>query len=243
MSHRCEAQIRLDWDFLPGVRSLAFATKVNTGMTMSIARALRRSTDQEIGRSAQDIGASAARIYKLLWEGEFVNHNGTRQKVNGDISKIAQIEGLDAMDKALLQNYHFISTRISGTRQIRRNIRHLVFSSRIFYGVPVFMTFTPSERHSGLAIRLYRGRGNDPAYSDLSEQQRLCLSYQYPTLCPAKQEDDETCVVDLPVRRPQNDYSKRSSLLRIRVQCNEPSCLACTPRLQDVSQLPTLRIV
>ena len=29
MPHRCEAQIRLDWDFLPGVRSLAFATKVN----------------------------------------------------------------------------------------------------------------------------------------------------------------------------------------------------------------------
>ena len=57
-----------------------------------------------------------------------------------------------------------MSGKIAGTRQIRRSIFHMVFSSRIVYGNPVFMTVTPSERHSGLAIRLYRGRSSDPAY-------------------------------------------------------------------------------
>ena len=102
------------------------------------------------------------------------------------------------MEKALLQNYFFMSTRISGTRQIRRSIRFLVFSSRIFDGVPVFMTFTPSERHSGLAIRLYRGRANDPAYAKLSEKEARCLSHDYPKLCPEPSPKDETVVVDLP---------------------------------------------
>ena len=55
-----------------------------------------------------------------------------------------------------------MSSRLAGTRQVRNSIRHIIFSSRVFYGIPVFMTFTPSERHNGLMIRLYRGRVKDP---------------------------------------------------------------------------------
>ena len=116
-----------------------------------------------------DIGAATVRIYKLLWEGEYVNAAGKRVPVKGDISKIGQIIGLTSTEKAMLQNHHFMSSRLAGTRQVRNSIRHIVFSSRIFYGAPVFMTFTPSERHSGLAIRLYRGRRNDPAFAGAAQ--------------------------------------------------------------------------
>ena len=52
MACRCEAQIRQDLDFSPGLRSLSFATKVNQGVSLSIKRALRRGgTDST---SAQD---------------------------------------------------------------------------------------------------------------------------------------------------------------------------------------------
>ena len=74
--------------------------------------------------------------------------------MRGDISKITKIIGLKNTEKVLLANFHFMSSRIPGTRQVRNSIRHIIFSSRIFYGVPVFMTLIPSERHSGLAIRL-----------------------------------------------------------------------------------------
>ena len=53
---------------------------------------------------------------------------GRRQKVKGDISKIHQIIGLSAAEKALLRNYNLMSSRIAGTRQIRNSIRHMVFS-------------------------------------------------------------------------------------------------------------------
>ena len=42
---RCEAQFRSDWDFNPGIMSLAFASKVNLSVSMSINRALRRGAD------------------------------------------------------------------------------------------------------------------------------------------------------------------------------------------------------
>ena len=91
-------------------------------------------------------------------------NNGQRLPIRGDISKIEQIIGLTDTQKALIRNYHFMSSRIAGTRQIRSSIRHMVFASRIPYGVPLFVTVTPSERHSGLAVHLFRGRLRDPAY-------------------------------------------------------------------------------
>ena len=120
--------------------------------------------------------------------------------MRGDISKISQIIGLRDTERALLKNYHFMSSRLAGTRQVRNSIRHIVFSSRIFYGAPVFMTFTPSERHSGLAIRLSRGRQNDPAFTGAAQVVKPWIGRDSPSLCPQAEEDaeDETAEVDLP---------------------------------------------
>jgi hypothetical protein len=52
-------------------------------------------------------------------------------------------QGLSARELAMVRNYNFMSSRIPGTRQVRNEIRHLIFASRAFYGVPVFMTITP----------------------------------------------------------------------------------------------------
>ena len=92
--------------------------------------------------------------------------------------------GLTPTEKAILQNYHFMSSRLAGTRQVRNSIRHIIFSSRVFYGVPVFLTLTPSERHSGLAIRLFRGRRNDPAYAGIAQDLGPYLDEDAPSLCP-----------------------------------------------------------
>ena len=185
MACRCEAQIRQDWDLGPGLRSLSFATKVNQGISMSIRRALSR--EEANSSSAQGIGEACSRIYKLLWDGEYLDSKGCRKQMKGDISKISQIIGLTPSERALLQNYQFMSSRLAGTRQVRSSIRFLVLSSRIFYGIPVFFSFTPTERHSGLALHLYRGRVNDPAYSKVSQDWKSCLGYQHPSLCPEEE--------------------------------------------------------
>ena len=162
MASRCESQIRFDWEFLPGIMSLNFASKVNLGMSLSINRALRRGAGAE--RLDEDIGKAAARIYELLMTGEY-EQNGRRLPMKGDISKLERVIGATDTERALIRNAHFMSARLQGTRQIRGSIRHVVFATRVVYGVPIFMTLTPSERHSGLAIRLFRGRRKDPAFT------------------------------------------------------------------------------
>ena len=77
-------------------------------------------------------------LYEKLWCGEYLDAAGRRLPVRGDLSKVHQIIGLTSTEKAMLKNFHFMSGRLAGTRQVRNSIRHIVFSSRIFYGTPVF---------------------------------------------------------------------------------------------------------
>jgi len=134
MASRVEYQIRADWDFQPGLFSLAFASRVNLGQPMAIKRALRRGAGEE--ETDESIGQAAIRIYNLLHTGEYEDALGRRVPVRGDILKITKIIGQKNTEKAFLANFHFMSSRIPGTRQVRNSIRHIIVSSRIFYGVP-----------------------------------------------------------------------------------------------------------
>ena len=94
---RCEYQFRADWDLNPGLLSLSFATKVNQGMSMSIQRALRKGA-----HSIEDdlkAGEAAARIYTLLWKGEYFDVAGRRHQIAGDITKIPYAIGLNETEK------------------------------------------------------------------------------------------------------------------------------------------------
>ena len=46
--------------------------------------------------------------------------------------------------------------KIEGTQEIRTLMRHNITAYRVFYGVPIMVTFTPNEKHSALIIRLSR---------------------------------------------------------------------------------------
>ena len=161
LPRRIDAQIRWGWDLSPSVWSLNVATMVNTGASSSIQRTSGRCRGEEAPE--RDIGEAAANIYKLLWEGEYMRPDCVRQRIQGDTANISDAIGLSATQRALVQNYRFMSARIPGTRQVRRSINHIVFISRIAYGLPLFMTATLSERHSILMIRLSRYRHMDPA--------------------------------------------------------------------------------
>ena len=204
LASRVEYNIRSDWDLLPGIWSLNFASQVNTMVSMSIKRCLRRGAAAVDGLSDTQISLATARIYEILWKGECEMH-GTRSRINGDMSKLPFAVGLNDVEKGLLTNYQFMSSMLAGTRQIRRRIRYLLFSSIVVYGPPVFMTFTPSERHSGLAIRLYRGRRNDPAYASEGHDAKdfaEYIGYDVPSLCPKTSqgidEEGEGVTIELP---------------------------------------------
>lgn len=193
MARRVEAQLRWDWDFLLAVWSLHFVTKVNLGVSMSIRKILQKCASEK--GNAAFIGRALEIIYKLLWSGEYRGPTGQRLKINCAVSKLPQAIGLTTAEQALFQNYNFMSSRIAGTRQLRRCINHVIFSSRNFYGLPVFLIFTPSERHSGLVVRFSRYRAGDPGIVEAAPEFTPWIGYDSPLL---QVNCDADCSVDLP---------------------------------------------
>jgi len=154
---RVESQIAWDFELLPGVWSLRFASQVNLGTSLAIKRALQKG--QHDNSAQEDIGKAAARIYELLAKGKYKQPGSNKiLPINGDLSKLSSAVDITPTQQALLRNYMFMSGKLAGTRQIRREINHLTFSAQVVYGLPVFLTFTPSERHSGLR-RIFLGVG------------------------------------------------------------------------------------
>ena len=92
---------------------------------MGINRALRRG--RAAGPTDADIGQAAKRIYDLLWNGHYTSKTtGCQVSVQGDLSKLTDIEGLRETELALIRNYQFMCTRLAGTRQARRCINHMI---------------------------------------------------------------------------------------------------------------------
>ena len=71
---------------------------------------------------------------------------------------------------------------MEGTQEQRHKIGHALLGARIVYGEALFITVSPSSRHSGLLLRLSRVRQNDPTLGfedmQLGEAQRLGSSHQ-----------------------------------------------------------------
>ena len=90
-----------------------------------------------------------------------------------------------------------MSSKLAGTRQVRKMIGHVITGARCVYCIPTFATVTPSERHSGLAFHLSRSRGNDPAIRIDNPEFHPFIPYDKPSLYQAS-DFDETVIIDLP---------------------------------------------
>lgn len=232
---RPEAQFQWDWQLCPAVLSLNFASLVNTSASLGLKRAMRMSGADAL--TDKDMGETLKSLYTKLMQGEYKDSAGRRHAVAGDVSKLAYIENLTDLERALLANMHFISSRLAGTRQMRRHIGHIVFSSRIFYGCPVFMTVTPSERHSGLCIRLMRYRRSDPALLDDQAQHfRQWIGPDSPSLCPSEADvGEETVEVDLEDYAALPDYDTRRAMT-----ARNPLCCVHAFKVMVKHELPSL---
>ena len=98
----------------------------------------------------------------------------------------------------------YVSSQLNGVQEVRTKIGDSLLGARIFHGEPLFVTISPSARHSGSVLRLSRVRPNDPCLRAediaLGEAQRLG-SVDYPSLHQGK----DTSLIDLP------DYDVRQT--------------------------------
>ena len=94
---------------------------------------------------------------------------------------------------------------MSRTQQIRLTMGHALFGARVEFGDPLFLTISPSSRHSGMCIRLSRYRRTDPAmWCDKAQSTSVpgWAGAEQPRIWQQKSNGDVTLYVpDYPLRR------------------------------------------
>ena len=108
--------------------------------------------------------------------GTFIR-NGKRQKINGDVGKLHMAANLSNAQKQLLANMRFRCAQVSGTQEMRTKIGHIGTWAAVQYGLGIFMTISPGERHNYLALRLCRYRGGDPFVACDTENAKVQKPY------------------------------------------------------------------
>lgn len=208
--------------------SLLFLSNVNAGMGVRLRRSVvRSSTEDFIDR---EIGLATARIYQFLWEGEYEAGDGKRLPLRGNISTLANVVGLIPLQKYIIQNCVHMSTRIPGTRQIRRMINHVDFASHAIYGCLLFAAVAPGGRHSGLGVALCRYCRNDSGLlSSSTSGFRLWIGYNSPSLYPIDGDAAEVVEIDFP------EYD-----LRRRMAGRDPLCCLMALRVMVGPVFPNL---
>ena len=73
----------------------------------------------------------------------------------------------------LLRNSRAIARNIEGTDEIRTIMRHDTHGYRIRYGLPLFVTISPDEKHNLIMLRMVRVRASDPAAAQDEFERKL----------------------------------------------------------------------
>lgn len=161
MARRVEGQLVRDWQLGFVSWNCRFKTAVNLSRTL-----WSYETVKENGKSvrvpAGDLEAAAISIVKSL-RGTYINPtNNKKLPVNGDLTKLKFVPGLTPVARRILNNAEATTKKMSGTQETRRQMRFDTIALRVKYGVPIFVTFSPDEKHNLLMLRLSRTRRKDP---------------------------------------------------------------------------------
>ena len=216
---RVESQFRCDWSCLVLLRNLHFRWSVLR------SKKLFNNLDVFAGKPAEDVAnqyiVAVQDLYKMLRNGTYKHQSGRQLPLKGDVCKLLHAEGVTPLQKQLLRNLQFVGAGISGVQGTRQHIGRCMTGGPVFYGLPLFLTLSPNERYSSLALRLSRYRVNDPLVRNYqgvdAPSLRRCAGKDYPSLCTppsARCRDPDDVVIDLPM------YDIRRALL-----AKDPVCI------------------
>ena len=162
ITRRVEQQLKRDWLLGFTMGSVLFRSMLNQCRTVYSYGKIRRA-DGSKGFTADELETGAISICQAL-DGKYKDLDGRLKKVNGDFTKVRYAANLNEAGKRLLLNLEHTSRQLKGTMEVRKLMRYETNAGRIRRGVPIFVTFSPDEKHNILMIRLHRSRANDPIH-------------------------------------------------------------------------------
>jgi len=150
--------------------NLYFRERVNFGKQLLIRQKkdTKSSDPMRFEHDEDDKTRSATRIYTRLHNGKYVDSSGVERLIGGDTTKLFFADGTNEEERRLLRDHEYLTSQIPGTQAIRRRMGKVGFAAAVAYGTGIFITISPSERHSGLCIRLSRYRKKDPLLNSRS---------------------------------------------------------------------------
>ena len=128
MSRRVEAQISRDWHFGFASWNFLFRSAVNMSRTVYSYESVLKEDGEPL--TAKDLQDGAICIFKAL-QGSYVDMNGRRMPVNGDMTKVRYVSDLSVAAKRLLQNLDHTSRKMAGTQETRRTMRFDTHANRV----------------------------------------------------------------------------------------------------------------
>ena len=161
IARRIETQFQRDWGLTYSLWNYRFRTAVNLSRTFYSYGP--PAADQETqAQRAEELQQASLSICQAL-RSKYKTPDGKLRPVNGDLTKVRLVPGLPPTARKLLANIEHVTSKIPGTQEVRRKMRHMTHSYRVVYGQPIFVTMSPDEKHNSLMLRLSRVRQKDPA--------------------------------------------------------------------------------
>ena len=189
IARRVEAQFQRDWCLTYSLWNYIFRTSVNMSRTIFAYDTSRSKGKPQI--SGEDLEQAAISICKAL-KGKYKAPDGKVRPVNGDMTKVRYAIGLHPAALKMLSNIEHTTSKIPGTQEVRKKMRHITHSYRVAYGQPIFITMSPDEKHNTLMLRFARTRHCDPVHRGNDNSRRWGSR-----TCPSLEEDfDVTMKLD-----------------------------------------------
>ena len=195
VARRCESQMKRDWCALPIMRSICFKHAVETDSSSCLFH-FARPQGGPAELKATKYAAMVKKLYETLWKGH-VRYGNIRVPLNGDVTRLAQAEGLSPEEKHMARRIHYKAQHYPGTQQVRQLMGHSHWGARIVYGDTLFFTISVNENHSAWVLRLSRNRRNDPCLEHADPVWKELCAMDYPAVASSRCTDDEI-VIDLP---------------------------------------------
>jgi hypothetical protein len=160
LATRAEASIRNDWLAVPSARNLCTKFTALCGKDLACKHIV--DADKPGEETAVEVTEAAEALYDKLKSGYWWDGR-KRKRINHDVTKLQYALNLSNVERRLIKDMQFLSSTVPGTQQIRLQIGHALFGARVELGDPLFLTISPSSRHSGFTIKVSRYRESDPA--------------------------------------------------------------------------------
>ena len=155
MARRVEGQMVRDWQLGFVSWNCLFKAAVNLSRSLWSYENIKHE-GQDMKVTASQLEEAAIAIVKGL-SGTYTNPgDGKKLPVNGDLTKLKYVASLSSVARTILNNAEVTTRKIAGTQETRRQMRFETNALRVKYGVPIFVTFSPDEKHNLLMIRLTR---------------------------------------------------------------------------------------